>query len=40
MTRKEGLTNLEKEDIQKLNRISHMRYKEQKERGYDIITTD
>ena len=39
-TRKEGMSNFEREQAMKLNKISMERYKEQLERGFDIITND
>jgi hypothetical protein len=39
-TRKEGLAETVKRDVQALNKISKMRFKEEIERGHDIITND
>jgi len=39
-TRKEGMANLERDQEMKLNKISMQRYKEQLERGFDILTNE
>jgi hypothetical protein len=40
MIRKEGLSEVERMKQFKLNKISHLRYKEEGERGFDILTND
>ena len=40
MTRKGGMAELARDDQMRLNKISHMRFKEQAERGFDILTND
>jgi hypothetical protein len=39
-TRKEGMANFERDQEMKLNKISMQRYKEQLERGFDILTNE
>ena len=39
-TRKEGMAMFERDQEMKLNKISMARYKEQLERGFDILTND
>ena len=40
MTRKEGMCEVERNKLQKLNRVSHQRYKDELDRGFDILTND
>jgi len=40
MTRKRGLADQAREDKFKANKISHLRFKEEGERGFDILTND
>ena len=39
-TRKQGMSEQTTLEQQRLNKISHMRYKEQAERGFDILTNE
>ena len=39
-TRKEGIADFERSDAMKLNKVSHARFKEESERGFDILTND
>ena len=39
-TRKEGMAQFEREQQMKLNKVSMERYKEQLQRGFDILTND
>jgi hypothetical protein len=40
MTRKNGFSDQERANAMKLNKISHTRFKEEAERGFDILTND
>ena len=40
MNRKHGLADQDREDQLKLNKISHLRFKEALERGFDILSND
>ena len=40
MNRHEDLAEQERQKEFKLNKISHLRYKEEQERGFDILTND
>lgn len=40
MTRKDGLAEQDRQDHHKLNKVSHARFKEELERGFDILTND
>lgn len=40
MTRKEGMANQARDEEFKKNKISHLRFKEEQERGFDIMTND
>lgn len=40
MIRKEGMAEKERDDQMRLNKISHLRFKEEDERGFDILTND
>ena len=40
MNRKQGLSEQDREDYLKLNKISHERFKEAIDRGFDILTND
>lgn len=39
-TRKEGMADQARQDVFKQNKISHLRFKEERERGFDILTND
>lgn len=39
-TRKDGMRDTDKLAKMKLNKISHLRFKEEMERGFDILTND
>lgn len=39
-TRKDGMRDFDKSLQQKINKVSHMRFKEETERGFDILTND
>lgn len=38
--RKEGFSDQDRADLMKLNKVSHSRFKEEMERGFDILTND
>ena len=40
MTRKTGMSDQAREEMWKQNKISHMRFKEENERGFDILNND
>ena len=40
MTRKNGMGDQARDQIMKMNKVSHLRYKEENERGFDILTND
>jgi hypothetical protein len=38
--RREGFAEQERESLMRLNKISHTRFKEENQRGFDILTND
>ena len=40
MTRKGGMADQARDDKMKLNKISHMRFKEEMDRGFHILTNE
>jgi len=40
MTRKGGMSDQARDDKMKMNKISHLRFKEEQERGFHILTND
>lgn len=39
-TRKDGFSEQERGEIMRMNKVSHTRFKEEIERGFDILTND